>query len=805
MTSALRLAVRRLARTPSFTLSALAALALGIGGNTAVFSAVYAAFLRPFPYPEAGRIQLLYEATDAGLGTMSPPNFDDVRRASRSFDGLAAYYGGSAALTGEGSAEQVQLGMVTADFFRVLRVPPLVGRTFDERESALDGPKAVLLGEAVWRRRFGGDRSVVGRSLRLDGVDHLVVGVMPAATALPNGAEMWVPTAFAPEVLATQRGAHYLRAIGRLRAGVTPEGAAVELRAIAARLAADHPQTNENVSLALQTLREATSGSVQRALFVLLGAVGLVLLVACANVANLQLARAARERRARAIRVAVGARRVHLVRDALAEGLTLSAAGGALGALVALWGVEALGASLRAVHPALGGVTVDGPVLAVAALLALVSGVVVGVLPALATAGASGLAGLLAQGVAPPNDARRGSRVRGSLVAAEVAMAVCLLVGAGLLARTFVKLRQVDLGFDPRNVWTFQLSLPPARYDSPERKRQFYAELLERVRALPGVRAAGTISLLPFGGSNYYTVAEIDGVALPNTNDVPAAQLRIVGDDYFRAAGMRLVRGRALAPADRDGAPLAVVVSESLARRLWPGQDPLGRRVVFGTRFGLGRERPRAGGEVVGVVADVRDQGVAAEGSAAAYVAHAQFPEGSMAVAVRADDPPALRAALVAQVAALDRDLPVYDERMFDALLADAVAQPRVYAVLMGAFAACALLLAAVGVYGVVAIAVGQRTREIGVRVALGAQAADVLRLVVSRGMRPVLAGAALGLAAAWVASRVVAGLLYGVATTDPVTFATVPLVLVAVALLAAVAPARRALRISPTSALRAE
>jgi putative ABC transport system permease protein len=805
MTSALRYAVRRLARTPSFTLSALAALALGIGGNTAVFSAVYAALLRPFPYPQAERLQMVYETVGEQLGTLSPPNFTDLRAASRSFEAMAAFYGNSAALTGEGNAEQVQLGMVTADFFRVLRVAPLVGRTFDERETAFGGPKAVVLGEALWRRRFGGDPSVVGRAMRLDGVDHLVVGVMPASAALPRGADLWMPTAFSPEVLATQRGAHYLSAIGRLRAGVSPEAASTELRGIAARLAAAYPAVNGKTGAAIRSLREATAGGVQKALFVLLGAVGLVLLVACANVANLQLARAARERRARAIRVAVGARRVHLVRDALAEGLTLSLVGGALGAFIALWGVEALGASLRSVHPALGAVRVDAPVLGLAAALAVVTGLVVGVLPALATAGATGLAGLLAQGAAPPNDARRGSRVRGTLVATEVAMAVCLLVGAGLLLRTFVKLRDVELGFDPRNVWTFQLSLPEARYDSPVKAQQFYASLLERVRALPGVRAAGATSILPFGGSNYDTDSELDGVKLVDAPDLPATEVRIVSDDYFRAAGMRLVRGRALAPTDRMGAPPVVVVSEALARKLWPGQDPIGHRVTYGTRFGLGKDHPRAGGEVVGVVADVRGQGVAEEAPAEAYIAHAQFPVGAMALAVRADDPPKLRNALVAQVAALDRDLPVYDERMFDALLADAVAQPRVYAVLMGAFAACALLLAAVGVYGVVALAVGQRTREIGVRVALGARANDVLRLVLGRGMRPVLVGAALGLVAAWGASRVVAGLLYGVATTDLLTFAAVPLVLVVVALLAALAPARRALRIPPTTALRAE
>jgi putative ABC transport system permease protein len=480
-------------------------------------------------------------------------------------------------------------------------------------------------------------------------------------------------------------------------------------------------------------------------------------------------------------------------------------AGGALGGFVALWGVEALGASLRTVHPALGTVRVDAPAMGVAVALALVTGVVVGVLPALATAGATGLAGLLAQGAAPPNDARRGSRVRGSLVAAEVAMAVCLLVGAGLLMRTFVKLRQVELGFDPRGVWTFETSLPEARYDTPAKAQQFYAGLLERVQAVPGVRAAGAISILPFNGSNYYTLYELDGVRLPDANDLPAAELRVVSEGYFQVAGMQLRRGRALGPADRAGAPPAVVINETLARTLWPGRDPIGRRLTFGTHLGLGQDWARAGGEVVGVVADVRSRGVSEPAPGEAYLVHTQFPVSSMALAVRAADPPRLRNALVAQVAALDRDLPVYDEKMFDALLADAVAQPRVYAALMGAFAACALLLAAVGVYGVVALAVGQRTREIGVRVALGARAADVLRLVVGRGMRPVLVGAALGLAAAWAGSQVVAKLLYGVAATDAVTFAAVPVVLVAVALLAAVAPARRALRIPPTSALRAE
>jgi len=799
-------AARRLRRAPAFALLSALTLALGIGATTAVFSVAYTALLRPLPYPGADRLVDAAETQQGQPSTVSPPDFDDWRRQSRTLD-LAAWIDPTGALAGDGPAEQIPIGMVTGTLFRVLGVAPSLGRAFNAAEAADGGPKAVVLSHRLWTRRYAADPRVVGRTIRLDGETREVVGVMPAGFDFPSHAELWVPLTFSADELATQRGAHYLRVLGRLRGQSTVAGANAELAGMAARMATMYPKSNTGAGAVVRSLRESTVGDARGALLVLLGAVGLLLLLACANVANLLLVRAARHERDRVVRAALGASRGQLARAVLSEALILATLGGLGGVAMAWWGTRALDATLRVARPRLAESHVDGPVLAFALVVSLATALAFGLLPAIsagrlreiasvlrgAAAGASGK-GRLASGW------RWGWRLRGSLVVAQVAITTLLLTGAALLGESFLRLRRVDLGFVPSGVWTFSVSLPDVRYP-PARAAQFYASLIERVRATPGVRAVGATMGLPLSGVSYgITVRDLDGVLLDDAT-APSTQVRVVTDDYFRAVGMRIVRGRGILPTDRRDAPPVVVVNETMARKMWPGQDPIGRRFTLGTRLGLGGDRVT--GTVVGVSADVHGDAVQRDPRREVYFAHAQYPIGAMSFAVRGDLTPGLARTLAAHVAALDPEVPVYESRALDVLVADAVAEPRLYSLLLAAFAGTALVLAAVGVYGVVALAVGQRTRELGVRTALGARTADIVRLVVRQSTTPVAVGLVVGLAAALVSGRALAGLLFGVSATDPTTLVGVAAALAVVAALAVFVPTRRATRIAPTEALR--
>ena len=801
----IRYSLRQLARSPGFALAAVVTIALGVGANTAIFSVVNAALLRPLPYPAADRIVAVRELIDGGEAVLSPPNMMDFRAERSLFAAMAGTYNTSFALTGDGAAEHLVGAAATEDFFRVVGTPPLLGRAFRSEDARQGAAPVVVLREDLWRRRWGGDSSILGRSIRLDGVARTVVGVMPASLGYPDPAtELWTPLGFSEEELATQRGAHYLDVLARLAPDVTLEQANAGLRAIAARLAAAHPRTNEGESAVALSLREALVGDLETALVVMLGAVGFVLLVACANVASLLLTRAVGRGRELAVRTALGAGRGRIVRQLLVESLILALAGGAAGLLLAAWGVDALVAMRPEALATVGEVALDRTVLLFTLGVTMASALVFGLLPAVMASRRIELASGLRDGGAGAIGARGAQRVRGLLVVAEVSLAVVLLAGAGLLVRSFQRLTSVDPGFDPAGVLTFNVGLPEAEYDGPKARR-FIEELTERLAAIPGVTAVGASSILPLSGSAYgISLTELDGRSFAEDPDAPSVQVRLATPGYLRAMGIELRRGRDLAPTDGAEAPRVLLVNEAAAALLWPRGDALGRRMTIGTRFELGGDR--AGGEVVGVVGDVRELRVSRPARPTVYLPHAQWPVDLMGLAVRAGgDPTSLVALAREQVRAVDPNVPIFGVLTMEQRLTGAVATQRFYMLLLGAFAAAALVLAAVGIYGVLAFGVAQRSREIGIRVALGARPGDVAGLVARSGIALAATGLLLGVAGAVALTRVLRGLLYEVEPTDPATLALVSLLLLAVAAAAAILPARRATRVDPMAALRSE
>ena len=801
----LRFAVRQLLKNPGFTAAAVLTLALGIGANTAIFSVVNAVLLRPLPYEEPDRLVHVHSVSEHGPATVSPPDFVDFREQSRSFEALAAFHRRSFTISGDAPAERVAGARVSADFFRVLGVQPERGRWLAPDDEVLDRHRVVVVSQAFWQRRLGGDPAVLGRDLRVDGEPYMIVGVAPGGFDYEPEAQLWVPLAFTTEDLTTQRGAHYLQVIGRLRPGATVERAKVEMEGIAARLADQYPDTNTGYGAGVVPLRGFLVGDVRPALLALLGAVGFLLLIACVNVANLLLARGVSRDQELAVRTALGAGRGRLVRGLVTESVALGLLGGGAGLLVGIWGVSLVRTLRSAEIPRVEHVTVDGSVLAFTFGIALATGLLFGILPALqATSRIDVTEKLKTAGRGVPGDAA-GRRTRNSLVVAEIALALVLVAGAGLLLKSFVRLARVDPGFDPENVVTFNLVLPEARYAEADDAEAFFATLLEEIETLPGVEAAGAVFGLPLTDFYYgISVNSVDGVRPASPEEEKVVQVRVVTPNYFQAMRIPLLRGRPPEERDRHGATSVAVVNESAARLLWPGQDPLGHEVLLGTGFGL--DRGRAGGTVIGVVRDVKHFGLGRESAAEVYLVHRQFPVDFMNVVVRSSsDPRALLGAIQRRLAALDPEVPMSRVRTMEEWVARSVAEPRLYTLLLGVFAAIAIALAAVGIYGVMAYAVAQRTREIGIRMALGARRDDVLRRVVGQGLTLALTGTAIGLAGAWGATRAIAGLLYGVRPTDAATLGTVAALLIAVALMACYLPARRAMSVDPMEALRYE
>jgi putative ABC transport system permease protein len=803
-------ALRSLRRKPSFTAVVVLTLAIGIGGTTAIFGAVNAVLLRPLPYPQPDALMRVFKTTLDNVerigGSVSPPDFVDWRRDNNAFSEMAALYTGSLALTGLGAAEQIPTAMVTGAFFDVMGTPPEVGRAITTADDPIGSRDVVVLGHDIWRRRFGSNAAIVGQQITLDGTAYEVVGVMPEGFKYPLRSEMWVPLRFTARDLETQRGAHYIDVIGRLKPAVTLEQARENMRAVAARLATDFPKTNRNSSASVHPLREALVGSIRQSMFVLLGAVGLVLLIVCVNIASLVLVRAVGRGRELAVRAAMGAGRVTLIRSLVVESLILGAAGGIAGLVAAYWATNAIASLDPSIGvPLLNQTRLDVTVTAFAAAIAIGAAMVFGTMPAWQASSLDDVVSRIREeGGSTTSDPKR-QRIRSILIVAETTLAVVLLVGAGLLARSFDRLLSVDLGFSADAVQTFGVALPTTKYSAPAERRQFIDTLLARAASHPNVESAAAVFGLPLSNFRYgISTSTRDGVTLSDDEqDRLTLQVRLVTPDYFKTMAIPIVRGRGFSSADQMGTPLVAVLNETGAAMVWREQDAMGHQLELGTRMGLGG--PRAGGTIVGIVKDVRDFGPNSRVAPTIYLPYAQWPDDSMTVVVKArnGDPLSLIQPMRALMQELDRDVPMSAVRSMQQIASIAVAQPRLYLVLIASFAGTAMLLAAIGLYGVLAYAVGQRTREIGIRLALGARRGEVLRMVMAQAGRLAIAGIGIGLVASVLAGRVLRAQLFEVAPTDGVTYVAVAGLLFGVALVASWIPARRAARIDPLTALR--
>ena len=797
----IRYALRTLGKSPGFTVMAVLTLALGIGFNTAIFSVVDAAVLRPLGYSRPGELVRVWDS-NPGKGIdrfgASPPNFVDWREQNSTLAGMAAYTSESATLTApQSEPERLRAFAVSPALFPVLGVPPHLGRAFGLDDENPGREWAVILSWDFWQRRFGGDRTIVGRVLSLDGRNRTVAGVMPRGFRFPSrNADVWMPLVLDAKTL-ENRGAHWLGVIARKKPGVPLARAQADLSAIAARLEAAYPAKNAGWGVVLVPLQEAIAGKARTPLLLLLGAVAFVLLIACVNVANLLLARASGRRREIAIRGALGAGRGRLLRQILTEALVLALAGGGLGTLLAVWGAEALVALGGDSLPRSAEVGVDGRVLLYTLAVSLVTALVSGLWPALRATSPAGLDALRASPGAAGEGSRAGS-ARQAMLVAEIALTLVLLVGAALLLRSMAAVLRVEPGVRPEGVLTAQLDLPNARYDERPKVAAFYRELTASLATLPGVTAVGTSSFLPLTGRQYtLSVKFLDHPVADG--DEASVEYRVAGGNFFAAAGIPIRRGRLFASEDRFGSSPVTLVNEELARRYFPGEDPIGRRIVIGDRV----KEPRA---IVGVVGSVLEDGLADPPRPELYVPAEQMPWGEMAILVRsAGDPVLLAPAVRARIRSLDPQLPVENVETLSSVVAHSLVQRRFAMLLLGAFAGLALLLAAVGIYGVVAFLAGQRTREVGIRIALGARRRDVLALFLGESARFAGAGLLAGLLLGIAATRLLKTMLFGVAATDPLSFGTVALVLTSVALAASWIPARRASRISPTEALRNE
>lgn len=804
----LRYAFRMMTGNRAFTLVAVLALALGIGANTVIFSVVNAVLLRPLPFPEPNRIIMIFESNlqQHSREAIAAANFLDWRDQNQVFENMATYREETFNLTGTDTPERVWGVITTAGLFPVLGVKPIAGRVFDPDEENRGTGRVAVISQSLWARRFASNPGIIGQKLTSNSEPLTIIGVMPADIRFPREADLWVPPrqtvpehVLRPTVnMASNRDSHYLSAIGRLKPGVTLDQARAEMDSVGRRLEEKDPANNMGRGVTLSTLREQEVGDIQPTLLVLFGSVGFVLLIACANVANLLLARAATRYKEIAIRTALGASRFRLVRQLLTESIALSMAGGALGLLVALWSIKPLVSLVPASVHGAQDIRIDEVVFGFTLAVSLLTGLVFGLVPAW-QATKNDLNESLKEGGRGGTAGTHRSRARSLLVVSEIALSLVLLIGAGLMIKSFIRLEQVSPGFDSTNVLTMRLSLPAAQYPDVRRRADFYRQVNQRLGSLPAVQSAAAISRLPLTPGNSTRGLTIEGSANDGSGNGPAADYRVISPDYFRTMGIRVSSGRDFTERDTSEAPAVVIINETMARRFWPNEDPLGKRIQVGINGNPWLE-------IVGIAGDVKHFGLDSQSNAEIYVPYTNDPWPFMTYVVRgASDKNTLAGAMRNEVWAVDGNLPIPDIKPMDELLSGSVARRRFNMILLGLFAVVALVLATVGIYGVMSYSVTQRTHEIGIRMALGATQSNVIRLIVGQGVRLALIGVGVGLAGAFALTRVLASLLFQVSTTDAATFAMISALLTAVALAACFVPARRASRVDPIVALRYE
>jgi putative ABC transport system permease protein len=821
----IRYGFRTLGRAPGFTTVVVIVLALGIGANTAIFTVVNAVLLRSLPYPDSDQLVMLWETNprfQIGIDTLpvTAGDFVDWKEQNDVFEHVSAFGARRFNLTGGGEPEQIGGVSVSANFFRLMGLEPTssaqpsgamhAGRAFRDEDEKPGASRVVVISYALWQRRFGGQLDVIGKTLTLDGESYTVIGVAPERFQFPRAREMpyfvgaatqtdlWKPMTLSDDFINKKRSDHQLCVIARLKPGVTSERAQTVMTAIAGRLEESLPDSNQGVGSRVVPLAEQVTGNVKPALLVLMSAVALVLLIACANIANLMLARASARQKEFAIRTALGASRGRIVRQLLTEALLLSLTSALLGTLLSLWGVKAMlslfGENLPRVHE----ISVDVRVLGFTVAIALLTSVLFGLTPAL-QASKLNINESLKEGSRGVSGGARHNRVRSALVVAEVALSLVLLIGAGLMIKSLAGLLNVDPGFKSDNTLTMRIALPGSKYPTANRQIAFFQEVVHRVEALAGVQSAGLISSAPLSGGVYAGGFSIEGRT--TDDDSLAADRRMISPEYFNAMGIPLIKGRYFTERDEQTSTGVAIVSESWARRFLPDEDPIAKRIKLG-----GRDSSRPWLSIVGIAGDVRDTAVESDAKPCVYLPYPQFPSSTMSVVVRAGfDPRPLIPAIRDEVWAIDKDQPVTDIKTMDQYVADSVSPRRLNALLLGGFASLALVLASVGIYGVMAYSVTQRVHEIGIRMALGAQKADVLRLVIGQGLTLTLIGMAIGSSAAVALMRTMKSMLFGVSATDPLTYSGVVVLLGGVALLACWLPARRAAKVDPMVALRCE
>ncbi|MEP6706890.1 MAG: ABC transporter permease [Pyrinomonadaceae bacterium] len=804
-----RYGIRSLLKHPGFTAIAVITLALGIGANTAMFSVINAVLLRPLPYHDPDRLVTIWEESpERGMYEMpvSLANLRDWEDQSHAFEKISAYTFTNLNLSGAGEPARLGTVRASANLFSLVGAVPLLGRSFLPEEDKAGGNRVVILGHALWRSRFGADSAIIGRSLTLDNQGYTVVGVMSSSFQFPVGfgymgkvlndpIDLYVPLAASGRE--TERGNYSFFAMGRLKSGVTFGQARAEMTTIERRLEQQYPDGNTGIGINLVPTEEQSVKEIRPALLVLLGAVAFLLLIACVNIANLLLARGASRQKEFAIRAALGASRLRVLRLLLTESVMLSLAGGCLGLLLALWGTDALMALAPDNIPRMNEIGIDARVFGFTLAVSVLTGIVFGLIPALHAAKPD-LNEALKEGSRGSMGSVAGKRTRSVLVTVEVALSLVLLVGAGLMIKSFLRLQQMNLGFNPDHVLAVDLSLSSSRYPEDRQQVAFFQEALERLRSLPGVQSAGATTGLPLtlnlSGSDF----RIEGHPEPQAGKEMIINTRSVSPGYFGALGIRLIKGRDFSDRDKSDAPAAAIINDDLARSYFPGEDPIGKRITF--------DDGGAWMSIVGIIADVKQLGLDSSAKPEVYFPYLQVASPSMSVVVRtASNPLSLAAPVKSQIQAIDKDLPIDDAKTMQQLLAESISGRRFNMMLLTVFAVVALVLAIVGIYGVMSYTVTQRTHEIGIRVAVGAQPRDVFRMVIGQGMMLAMIGVALGLVGAFGLTRLMTSMLFGVEPTDPATFVSIAGLLTGVALLACYIPGRRATKIDPLVALRYE